>query len=77
MMVDPYATKAFDERDEYPKVTQEDLDRATFRVGLDVVIEKGEAGLCDAPEPTTREWLRVAKSAFEFWDNPIDAAYDV
>lgn len=28
------------------------------------------------PEASTREWLSVAESAFEFWDNPIDAAYD-
>jgi hypothetical protein len=28
------------------------------------------------PEASTREWLQVAESAFEFWDNPIDAAYD-
>lgn len=28
------------------------------------------------PEASTREWLKVAESAFEFWDNPIDAAYD-
>ena len=34
MMVDPRATETFDERDEYPKVTQADLDRATYRVGL-------------------------------------------
>lgn len=30
----------------------------------------------DYPEANTREWLKVAESAFEFWDNPIDAAYD-
>ncbi len=28
------------------------------------------------PEAGTHEWLRVAESAFEFWDNPTDAAYD-
>ena len=28
------------------------------------------------PEPTTAEWLNVAASAFEFWDNPLDALYD-
>lgn len=28
------------------------------------------------PEAGTREWLTVAESAFEFWDNPIDAVYD-
>jgi len=27
-----------DDRDEYPKVTQADLDRATFRVGLQALI---------------------------------------
>jgi uncharacterized protein (DUF4415 family) len=30
----------FDDRDEYPKVTQADLDRATFRVGLKPVPRK-------------------------------------
>ena len=29
-----------DERDDYPKVTQADLDRATFRVGLEPVPRK-------------------------------------
>lgn len=29
-----YSSPTFDDRDEYPKVTQSDLDRATFRVGL-------------------------------------------
>lgn len=28
------------------------------------------------PEASTRGWLQVAESAFEFWDNPLDAAYD-
>ncbi len=28
------------------------------------------------PEASTREWLHLAESAFEFWDNPSDAAYD-
>ncbi|MDQ2695259.1 MAG: hypothetical protein M3Z21_07760 [Pseudomonadota bacterium] len=28
------SSKTSDDRDEYPKVTQADLDRATFRVGL-------------------------------------------
>lgn len=27
------------------------------------------------PEASTREWLKVAESAFEFWDNPLDAIY--
>ena len=30
----------FDERDDYPKVTQADLDRAKFRVGLQTVPRK-------------------------------------
>jgi hypothetical protein len=51
MMVAPRSTEAFDERDEYPKVTQEDMDRATFRVGLDVVIERsGEGSTVSAPQ---------------------------
>jgi uncharacterized protein (DUF4415 family) len=29
-----------DDRDEYPKVTQADMDRATFRVGLKSVLSK-------------------------------------
>jgi uncharacterized protein (DUF4415 family) len=29
-----YSSQTFDDKDEYPKVTQSDLDRATFRVGL-------------------------------------------
>lgn len=29
-----YSSKISDERDEYPEVTQEDIDRAVFRVGL-------------------------------------------
>jgi len=33
-MNNSYSSETFDERDEYPKVTQADLDRATFRVGL-------------------------------------------
>ncbi len=33
-MSDSYSSPTSDERDEYPKVTQADLDRATFRVGL-------------------------------------------
>jgi len=28
------SSSTFDERDDYPQVTQADLDRATFRVGL-------------------------------------------
>ena len=30
-----YSSPTFDEQDEYPKVTQADLDRATYRVGLE------------------------------------------
>jgi len=33
-MSNSYSSPTSDERDEYPKVTQADLDRATFRVGL-------------------------------------------
>jgi len=33
-MNNSYSSPTLDERDEYPKVTQADLDRATFRVGL-------------------------------------------
>jgi len=29
-----YSSPTFDEQDEYPKVTQSDLDRAIYRVGL-------------------------------------------
>ena len=29
-----YSSQAIDEEDEYPEVSQSDLDRATFRVGL-------------------------------------------
>ncbi len=29
-----YSSKISDERDEYPEVTQEDINRAVFRVGL-------------------------------------------
>lgn len=29
-----YSSPTFDDKDEYPKVTQSDLERATFRVGL-------------------------------------------
>jgi uncharacterized protein (DUF4415 family) len=29
-----YSSQTFDDKDEYPNVTQSDLDRATFRVGL-------------------------------------------
>lgn len=35
---------ALDDRDEYPEVTQADLDRATFRVGLNVLVPKGADG---------------------------------
>ena len=34
MMNNPSSSPTSDNRDEYPKVTQADLDRATFRVGL-------------------------------------------
>jgi uncharacterized protein (DUF4415 family) len=33
-MSNSYSSPTSDERDEYPKVAQADLDRATFRVGL-------------------------------------------
>ena len=33
-MNNSYSTETFDERDDYPKITQADLDRAKFRVGL-------------------------------------------
>jgi uncharacterized protein (DUF4415 family) len=33
-MSNDYSSEIFDELDDYPKVTQADLDRATFRVGL-------------------------------------------
>jgi uncharacterized protein (DUF4415 family) len=33
-MNNSYSTETFDERDDYPKITQTDLDRAKFRVGL-------------------------------------------
>jgi uncharacterized protein (DUF4415 family) len=33
-MNNSYSSQTSDERDEYPKVTQADLDRAKFRVGL-------------------------------------------
>ena len=33
-MSNSYSSPTSDEQDEFPKVTQADLDRATFRVGL-------------------------------------------
>lgn len=33
-MSNSYSSPTFDDEDDYPKVTQTDLDRATFRVGL-------------------------------------------
>ncbi|MFN3981388.1 MAG: BrnA antitoxin family protein [Caldilinea sp.] len=33
-MSNDYSSEILDELDDYPKVTQADLDRATFRVGL-------------------------------------------
>ena len=33
-MNNSYTSETFDERDEYPKATQADLDRSKFRVGL-------------------------------------------
>ncbi len=33
-MSNVYSSETFDERDDYPQITQADLDRATFRVGL-------------------------------------------
>ncbi len=29
-----------------------------------------------APSPEELAWLRLAEPAFQFWDNPEDAAYD-
>lgn len=34
-MSNSYSSPTFDNEDEYPKVTQSDLDRAKFRVGLE------------------------------------------
>jgi uncharacterized protein (DUF4415 family) len=34
-MNNSYSTETFDERDDYPKITQSNLDRAKFRVGLE------------------------------------------
>ena len=34
-MNNPYSSETFDVRDDYPKITQSDLDRAKFRVGLE------------------------------------------
>jgi uncharacterized protein (DUF4415 family) len=34
-MSNSYSSPTFDDEDEYPKVTQSDLDRAKFRVGLE------------------------------------------
>ncbi len=79
-----------DSQDEYPEVTQADLDRATFRIGLKAPVSKtkdGERGPDGNPgvtndgehddaSPSTPERLQVAESTFEFWDNPVDAAYD-
>jgi uncharacterized protein (DUF4415 family) len=39
-MNNSYSSPTFDDRDEYPQVTQADLDRATFRVGLKPVPSK-------------------------------------
>ena len=33
-MNNSYSSETSDEQDDYPKITQADLDRATFRVGL-------------------------------------------
>lgn len=33
-MNDSYSSPTYDDDDEYPEVTQADLDRATFRVGM-------------------------------------------
>ncbi len=33
-MSNDYSSPIFDEQDEYPKITQADLDRATYREGL-------------------------------------------
>lgn len=42
-MSNSYSSPTSDERDEYPKVTQADLDRATFRVGLKPATRKQRA----------------------------------
>jgi uncharacterized protein (DUF4415 family) len=39
-MNNSYSSPAFDDEDEYPKVTQSDLDRAQFRVALQPVPRK-------------------------------------
>ena len=46
-----------------------------------VLREEGEqsvnlAAVVITEDPSTMEWLALAESAFESWDNPIDAAYD-
>mgnify|MGYP001229719282 CR=1 FL=1 len=88
--LDAGSTATLDDRNEYPEVTQADLDRATFRIGLKIPVPnaadggRGHDGDPDATRgcehddatPSTPEWLKVAESVFEFWDNPIDAAYD-
>lgn len=45
------------------------------RMGLpiDLISEQDSTAY---PEPTNAEWLNLASSAFEFWDNPVDAIYD-
>lgn len=35
-----YSSEIYDDRDEYPEVTQEDLNRSVFRVGLKPVTSK-------------------------------------
>lgn len=88
--LDAGPTATLDDRDEYPEVTQADLDRATFRIGLKIPVPnaaddgRSHDGDPDATRDcehddaitSTPEWLKVAESAFQFWDNPIDAAYD-
>ncbi|MCB9154619.1 MAG: hypothetical protein H6649_11290 [Caldilineae bacterium] len=51
-----------------------------FRQAM-VLREEGEqsvnlAAVVITEDPSTMEWLALAESAFESWDNPIDAAYD-
>lgn len=40
-----YSSPTFNNKDEYPEVTQSDLDRATFRVGLKPVPHKRQVTL--------------------------------
>lgn len=40
-MSNDYSSEILDELDDYPEVTQADLDRATFRVGLKPALTQG------------------------------------